>query len=136
VGSGAGFPGVPLAIARPQASFVLVESRRKRANFLREVVRSVSLENVEISECRVEGLVKSRPREFDAAVARAVWPTADFLRLVQPLLKTRASAIAMKGPQTATDGGETGTMRLQRRIEYRLPGGASRTLLVYENLAH
>jgi 16S rRNA (guanine527-N7)-methyltransferase len=133
VGSGAGFPGIPLSIVQPEARFVLVESRRKRANFLREVVRVAALPNVEIGETRVEALAKLRPGEFDTAVARAVGSTTDLLRLVQPLLRTGGTAIAMKGPRTANDAAGSGTMRLRQRIEYCLPGSVPLTLLVYEN---
>jgi 16S rRNA (guanine527-N7)-methyltransferase len=74
IGSGAGFPGVPLAIACPQASFVLVESRRKRANFLREVARRINLLNVEVVEKRAEELRLGLPQPFDLVVSRAVGP--------------------------------------------------------------
>src|SRR5512140_185186 len=65
IGSGAGFPGVPLAIVCPEAHFVLVESRRKKANFLREVARQVRLTNVEVAEQRAEGLREDFPDLFD-----------------------------------------------------------------------
>ena len=69
VGSGAGFPGIPLAISRPDLSVSLLEPRSKRAAFLRHAVRSVPVENAEVLENRLEEL---SPHAFDLAVVRAV----------------------------------------------------------------
>jgi 16S rRNA (guanine527-N7)-methyltransferase len=71
LGSGAGIPGLPLAIARPKASFVLMETRRARASFLESVVDDLALRNVEVFPGRVESWAS---RRFDVAVARALAP--------------------------------------------------------------
>ena len=96
LGSGAGFPGIPLAIACPRARFTLVESRRKRANFLREVVRRVRLANVEVAEKRAEALAESRSGAFDMTVSRAVWPLKTFLKVSRRFLRAGGYAIAMR----------------------------------------
>lgn len=71
LGSGAGIPGLPLAIARPQASFVLMETRRARAAFLEAAVDDLGLRNVEVFLGRIESWAS---RRFDVAVARALAP--------------------------------------------------------------
>ena len=69
VGSGAGFPGVPLAIARPDASVTLLEPRKKRAAFLRHVLEALSLPNAEVLERRAQALTAAA---YDLAAIRAV----------------------------------------------------------------
>jgi 16S rRNA (guanine527-N7)-methyltransferase len=84
VGSGAGFPGVPLAIYRPDLSVALVEPRHKRAAFLRHVARVVPLRNVAVYEARIESL---DAEAFDAVATRAVGALPEWLgdgSLVRP----------------------------------------------------
>jgi len=83
IGSGAGFPGLPIAIIRPDLSVVLLEPRRRRAAFLRHAARAVPVENAEIREERVQSIAG---QAFDVAAVRAVGSlaetlgNADFLR--------------------------------------------------------
>jgi 16S rRNA (guanine527-N7)-methyltransferase len=96
VGSGAGFPGLPLGIARGDLEVCLVEARRKRANFLRHVVRILGLERVSVVEGRIgEGCVLEG--EWDLAVARGVAPRGKWLRWVEPFLRDRGKAVLMLG---------------------------------------
>ena len=76
VGSGAGFPGVPLAIARPDLRVALVEPRHKRAVFLRHVARVLPLPNVTVHEARIEDVAE---KSFDAVATRAVGALPDWL---------------------------------------------------------
>jgi 16S rRNA (guanine527-N7)-methyltransferase len=69
VGSGAGFPGIPIKLWVPEISLTLVESNHKKATFLREVVRALTLTDVDIQNVRAESL---RPRSFDLVTLRAV----------------------------------------------------------------
>ena len=80
LGSGAGFPAIPLKIALPNAYFMLVESRRKRAHFLKEVIRSVGLDRIEVINERIESL---SPVCADLVTARAVASPNKLLALVQ-----------------------------------------------------
>ena len=80
LGSGAGFPAIPLKIALPDSYFVLVESRRKRAHFLKEVVRSLGLDRIEVINERIENL---SPVGADLVTARAVASPDKLLDLVQ-----------------------------------------------------
>ncbi len=77
IGSGAGFPGLPLAIERPDVTMVLAEPRAKRAAFLRHVARELRLTNAEVLERRVEDV---GGQTFDAATIRAVGEPARWLR--------------------------------------------------------
>jgi 16S rRNA (guanine527-N7)-methyltransferase len=76
IGSGAGFPGLPLAIAREDLQVALVEPRAKRSAFLRHVGRSLGLSNIEVIESRIEDL---SGRAFDVATTRAVGRFAEWL---------------------------------------------------------
>lgn len=76
IGSGGGFPGVPISIARPDLSVTLLEPRGKRASFLRHVVRTVPIENARVLARRVEDLVWP---DYDAATCRAVGDLAEMI---------------------------------------------------------
>ncbi len=131
IGSGAGFPGIPLAIVRPRTQFALFESRRKRANFLREVARHAALANVEVSEEHLDARCSHRRGTFDATVCRAFGPLEAFLGLSEALLKQGGRAIAMKGPAYVRlpvqlpDGFDS-----VAHIAYQLPHGGTRCLVV------
>jgi 16S rRNA (guanine527-N7)-methyltransferase len=83
VGSGAGLPGMPLAIAEPARVFTLIESRAKRVRFLRHVALELALGNVTVAHGRAELLRPDRP--FDTVLARAVAPPAELLTICRPL---------------------------------------------------
>ena len=131
IGSGAGFPGVPLAIACPDADFVLVESRRKKANFLRDVARRVDLANVEIAEKRAEELI-GLLLPFDLVVSRALGPLRDFLGLATTLVKHGGLVIAMKGPKGRSETLAHADFTAAEVVEYQLPGGARHFLFTYQ----
>jgi len=130
LGSGAGFPGVPLAILRPDAHFDLVESRRKRANFLREVVRVTAIRNVTILEDRAEAVARRTPREFDVVVSRAVWRGPQFLNLSRDLLRSGGVAIAMKSVQKMADDFPQDGFSRPEILCYELAGGVRHALLI------
>ena len=106
LGSGAGFPGFILAAAEPGREYALVEVRRKRANFLREVARSTGIKNIMVREGRVESLSKQDGLVygFDVVTTRATWSTSQFLAFSAPFLKTDGIALTMQGPRK---GGST-----------------------------
>jgi len=78
IGSGAGFPGIPIAIARPDIKMVLYESRRLKALFLKNVIEKLNLKNVEVRHRRWE----TDDRKFDLVLARAVYNRNDLLKIV------------------------------------------------------
>ncbi|MGA9342736.1 MAG: 16S rRNA (guanine(527)-N(7))-methyltransferase RsmG [Rhodanobacteraceae bacterium] len=93
LGSGAGLPGIPLAVAAPRRRFTLVDSNGKKTRFLREVVRKLGLRNVEVAECRVEQV----DGRFDCVTARAFASLADMLKLGGRLLADDGTWLAQKG---------------------------------------
>jgi 16S rRNA (guanine527-N7)-methyltransferase len=98
VGSGGGVPGLPLAIARPDAKFVLIESTRKKAVFLRQAAADLGLTNVTVLDQRVEDVGHGNEREkFDAVVVRAVASMDWLAEWCLPLLKIGGKLLAMKG---------------------------------------
>lgn len=95
IGSGAGFPGIVLAIAFPETHFSLVESNGKKCRFLHQAVEALDLGNVSIINARAENL---REKEtFDIAIARAVSDLRVLAELIAPLLKVGGRFVAMKG---------------------------------------
>ena len=98
LGSGAGFPAIPLKIALPDSYFMLVESRRKRAYFLREVVRSVGLDRIEVVNDRIENL---DPVGADLVTARAVASPDKLLDLVRRHLSPHGWILSTLGKDAA-----------------------------------
>ncbi|HXW10094.1 MAG TPA: 16S rRNA (guanine(527)-N(7))-methyltransferase RsmG [Steroidobacteraceae bacterium] len=95
VGSGAGFPGIPLAVARPELHFVLVESTGKKCRFLEHVRDTLGLSNVEIVQSRAEAYKPAA--RFDTVLARAVGPIAELVRNAGALVTGGGRILAMKG---------------------------------------
>lgn len=93
VGSGAGLPGIPLAIALPSVEFVLAESKRPRVAFLEAAVEALGLRNVSVAPRRVEGL-RIAP---DMCLARALAPPAASWRLTSPLLSGKGRLLYWAG---------------------------------------
>ena len=99
VGTGAGFPGIPIKIYRPNVKIVLVDSLNKRINFLNEVIKELNLKDIETVHSRVEDFGKnSKYREsFDIVTARAVSNLAVLSEYLVPLTKIGGNCICMKG---------------------------------------
>ena len=99
VGSGAGFPGIPLAIARPDIRITMVDALGKRIKFINEVIQTLNL-NANAIHMRSEdaGRDPSLRAKFDCATARAVAGTNVLLELCLPFVKTGGMMIAYKGP--------------------------------------
>ena len=94
VGSGAGFPGVPLAICEPSLKVTLLESNGKKVSYLKEVVKELKLENVEIIQGRVEEL--NQREKYDIVTARAVKELNILLELCFYLVKVGGTFVAYK----------------------------------------
>ena len=95
LGTGAGLPGIPLAIAKPGLRVVLVESNGKKVRFMREAVRKLGLANVEVVESRIEAY--DAPGRFDAITARALATLPLIVALGGHLLRPGGVLLAMKG---------------------------------------
>jgi 16S rRNA (guanine527-N7)-methyltransferase len=114
IGSGAGLPGIPMAILKPEAHFVLVEPMERRSSWLEYVVQELALENVDVVRARAEEV---NAGEFDVVTARAVAALDKLLRLCVPLLKPGGSVIALKGSKAAEEIEDA--KRLQKKLKIR-----------------
>jgi len=96
-GSGAGLPGIPLAIAFPRIRVTLVESRLKRIRFLSEVSKKISGLDVSVIHSRVENLPHTFDSSFDMVITRATTRLDDFFRLTHRFISERGILLAIKG---------------------------------------
>ena len=98
VGTGAGFPGIPLSIMNPTLKITLVDSLNKRLIFLQEVINELDLKNVELVHARAEefGRNKKYREKFDVATSRAVANMATLSEYLLPLVKINGKVISMK----------------------------------------
>lgn len=101
LGTGAGLPGIPLAIAKPGLRVTLVESAGKKARFMREAVRQLKLVDVQVAESRIEAL--DMPGAFDAITARALATLPLLVEWGGPLLRPGGRLLAMKGVEPAEE---------------------------------
>ncbi len=97
VGSGAGFPAVPIKIVRPDLKFTLMDSLNKRIVFLQSLTEKMELSDVTPVHMRAEEGAKTYREKFDAAVARAVAPLPTLLEYVLPLVRVGGVFVAYKG---------------------------------------
>ena len=99
VGTGAGFPGIPLKIYRPDIKITLVDSLNKRINFLNEVINNLELKNIVTIHSRVEdfGKNKNYREKYDYVTARAVANLNTLSEYLVPIVKVNGKAICMKG---------------------------------------
>ncbi|MCL2405602.1 MAG: 16S rRNA (guanine(527)-N(7))-methyltransferase RsmG [Defluviitaleaceae bacterium] len=103
IGSGAGFPGVPLKIARPTLRITLLDSLLKRVLFLRAATQELGLTGVECIHARAEDHVKQKGAAYDLATARAVARLGKLAGYALPLVKPGGVFLAMKGPDAAAE---------------------------------
>lgn len=134
LGSGAGFPGIPVAIARPDRRVLLVESRRRRANFLREVRRKLRLENVSVIEGRAEDAgIQRKWAPVEVATSRAVWRSEACSKIVAPWLVDEGLFLWMRGLSRGSRSqswrGAPLSLVHERSLEYE---GAGKTIRVIE----
>ena len=99
VGTGAGFPGIPLKIVRQDVDITLLDSLQKRINFLEEVINELNLEKIKTVHSRVEDFGKNKEyrEEFDIATSRAVANLSTLSEYLLPLVKVGGKVISMKG---------------------------------------
>lgn len=104
VGTGAGFPGLPLAVISPERQFALIEATGKKARFVRHAAEVMGLANVEVIPARAEAW--RGPAPFDCVLARALGKLPDFVRVAGHLCAPRGRMFAMKGrrPESEIQG--------------------------------
>lgn len=103
VGSGAGLPGLVLAIRRPDLRVSLIEPMARRTDFLREAVESLGMENVTVIRGRAEDVARADPRRFDVVTSRALAPLDRLARWCLPLTDHGGNVLAMKGSSAAAE---------------------------------
>jgi 16S rRNA (guanine527-N7)-methyltransferase len=101
VGTGGGFPGIPLAITQPQREFVLLDRSQKKTSFLRQAVIELGLSNVKIITSRIEAY--KTDRLFDVIVSRAFSDLRPFVESVERLLSPTGVLLAMKGKNPTSE---------------------------------
>lgn len=134
IGSGAGFPGLVLAAARPALSVHLVEPRAKRALFLRHMTRTLAAKNTRVHEKRCEELPQEYGNSFHVVTARAVGRGSWLLEAAQPFLSQDGVAVRMLGGKEEEAAGEipAGFKGTPREKTFTLPvSGQRRRLLLY-----
>lgn len=144
VGTGAGFPGLPLKILYPHLKLTLVESVGKKVKFCKHIIRVLGLEHVEVIQARAEDLGQDRQQreKYDWAVARAVANLNVLSEYLIPLVKVGGNTLAQKGesgPAEAQSAEEAMKLlggKLKQLIPVHLPGVADdRYLVVVEKVA-
>lgn len=144
VGSGAGFPGLVLAIACPELEVTLLEATGKKAAFLKDVVSRLGLSKVRIVNARAEeaGRDPVHREAYDWAVARAVAALPELVEYLLPLCHVGGGCVAQKGSDIAGEIAMSATAidvlggHLERTIPVQLPGlGELRTLVVISKVA-
>jgi len=144
VGSGAGLPGVPLAIARPEWRFTLLDSLKKRTTFLERTVAELGLTNVDVVWARAEdfGRDDARRESYDVVTARAVAELRVLAEFCVPLVRVGGHWVSAKNAdveaeaEDATRAVETlgGGAPLVRVVDAFAPDGSARTAVIYEKL--
>lgn len=129
LGTGAGLPGVPLAIADPERSFTLIDSSGKKTRFVRQACLELGLANLVVVHERVEDY---RPEAlFDTVTARAFAPLAQLLAAATPLLAPGGRILAMKGPRAEAEVAAAGAAaRGARILPLEIPDVEERRCLV------
>ncbi|MGD9180674.1 MAG: 16S rRNA (guanine(527)-N(7))-methyltransferase RsmG [Desulfobacterales bacterium] len=99
IGSGGGFPGIPLKILNPSLKVMLIDGTRKKVNFLKHALRTLKLESIEAHQIRAENLSEDPAyvNLFDVIISRALSSLKRFVSMALPLLATHGSILAMKG---------------------------------------
>jgi len=105
IGSGGGFPGIPLKILRPSLSVTLIDASRKKVSFLKHIIRVIGLDNIEAFHVRSEEFSKQAvfAGAFNAVISRALSSTPEFVLTALPLLEKNGIIIAMKGKRSKAE---------------------------------
>lgn len=102
IGSGGGFPGIPLKILVPSLSVTLIDASRKKVSFLNHVIGTLGLDNINARHIRAEDLAKEHCT-YDVIISRAFSSLATYVKLALPLLSEGGQIIAMKGKETSEE---------------------------------
>lgn len=132
-GTGAGFPGIPVKIVRPDIELTLIESSRKKCAFLRHIIRTLKFSGIHVIEERLENIGMENEQLFDALVSRATFNIKEFVKLACPYVKEGGILILNKGPKVEAELRESGHLPIREIIRLQLPViNAVRNLIVLE----
>ena len=142
IGSGAGFPGIPLKFIKPSLSVLMIDGNRKKVNFLKHILRMLYLKNIGALQIRAENLANQPEytHSFDVIISRALSDLTPFVKNALPLLIPQGTMMAMKGK---VDTKELDAVRAavpqgrySLQIEnYRLPSmDAARSIVIIKSL--
>ena len=135
VGAGAGFPGIPIKIVRPEVNMTLIEPTGKKASFQRHMIRVLGLSGINVMEMRVEEIGKDEA-PFDIIVSRATFSLEEFLKMACPYINEDGLLIVSKGPKVLEElkeGASSVRNAVKELLELRLPlAGAGRNLVVLQ----
>jgi len=111
IGTGAGFPGIPLKIARSALKVSLLESSRKKVSFLKHIIRTLALDDTEVIHERVEHIMEDDryTHSFDVVISRATFKLPEFLRIGSAFLVDHGTIISMKGKNVELAPADTAT---------------------------
>lgn len=102
-GTGAGFPGIPIKIIKPELDITLIESSRKKSIFLRHIIRILKLNGISVLNNRIESLGKRYEKTYDVIVSRATFKIRDFLKKACPYIKEDGWLVLSKGPKVSEE---------------------------------
>jgi len=102
-GTGAGFPGIPIKIIKPELDMTLIESSRKKSVFLRHIIRVLKLNGISVLNDRIESLGKRYEKTYDVIVSRATFKIRDFLKKACPYIKEDGWLVLSKGPKVSEE---------------------------------
>jgi len=132
VGSGAGFPGIFLKVIFPRLKLVLVESQRKRANFLRNAVRAMKLDSIQVFDCRIEDLSADFHAQFDFAVFRGVGSLDLCMGMAAPFLKPSGKVVVRKEPDASWAGNPEENYHIFKEVQVLSYEGVASKIMSFE----
>jgi len=123
MGSGAGFPALPIKIVRPEVSVTLVESVKKKASFLRHIIRTLKLTGAEVADVRTEELPETYRSAYDIVTARAFADIRSAIQAGMPFLKPEGLMVLSRGAGETVGKPELDKLGvlLEKRMELMLP---------------
>jgi 16S rRNA (guanine527-N7)-methyltransferase len=115
IGSGAGFPGIPIKIIRPEIEIYLIEPTKKKSAFLRHITRQLGLNKTEVIEKRIEEVRVNQELSYsvDVAISRALFNIKEFIKKASHILKPGGTLILNKGPKVKEELKTLGNMRYE-----------------------
>lgn len=142
VGTGAGFPSVPMKLVRPDIQLTLLDSLEKRLNFLRNLCGELGIDAATVHARAEDAGRQERYRErFDVATSRAVASMAELAEYCLPLVKVGGVALALKGSSGGEEAAAAKTAialcggSLEQVVEYKLPNGDMRSLVILRKVS-